>query len=92
MSKKEKNLYLGRDEKMDSIGVPINPNAHAKQSKKSEFWEDLGSIFVGADDVVGFFLSIILAIFLIIKWIFYLIGKYVLRLKINKPIVKKKKA
>ena len=92
MSKKEKIRYLGRDEKMDSIGIPINPNPHAKQSTKSEFWTELGTIFIGADDIVGFFLSIVLAILFIIKWTFYLIGKYVFRFDIKKPIAKKKKA
>ena len=47
MIHKEKIRYVGRDERMDSIGIPINPHAHAKQSTiVSEFdirmfWEQI---------------------------------------------------
>jgi len=75
MIHKEKIRYVGRDERMDSIGIPINPHAHAKQSTTSEFWTDLLTIFIGVDDIVGMFLSILFAIFFTLKWTFYLIGK-----------------
>ncbi len=78
------------DRVTESIGMPINPHRHAKQSKKSEFWTDFLEIFTGADDPVGFVRSILLAILFVLKWGIYLIGARLFRLKLNKPKVKHK--
>ncbi len=88
---KKRIVDLGKDEKMDLIGIPINPHKGSKQSLKSEFWTELGTIFTGNDDMIGVFMSIILAFIFVIRWLFFLMNKYLLRLNMNKPAVKKKK-
>lgn len=86
-----KNKYLRKDEKTGIVGIPINPNRHAKQSLRSEFWQDFLTIFIGADDIFGFFLSIISAVLFIITWTLFLVGKYVFRLDLKKPKPRKRK-
>ena len=78
------------DRVTESIGIPINPHRHAKQSKKSEFWTDFLTIFSGVDDPVGFVMSVILAIMFTLKWGVFLIGKGIFRLNLVKPRVKRK--
>lgn len=73
---------------MDQI-IPINPYPGAKKSKKTEFWTDLVSLFMGVDDPVGAVMAVTLAIGFVFKWGFFLLGK-VLGLKLTKPKVKKK--
>jgi len=79
-----------KDRITESIGMPINPHRHAKQPKQSEFWTDFLTIFTGADDPVGFVMSIGIAIAFVLKWGLFLIGAGIFRLKLNKPRVKKK--
>ncbi len=49
------------------------------------------TIFIGADDILGFFLSIIFAVLFIIKWVLFLVGKYVFRFDLQKPKTRKRK-
>jgi len=84
LKKKESFHYLGKDPQMDAIGIPINPYTKGKKSLWTEFWTDFIHIFI-ASDILGIFFSILEAIFFIIKWTFFLIGKFILRLNINKP-------
>jgi len=70
--------------------VPINPHPRkAKKSLAAEFWEDFLMIFITADSFIGILLSIVLAIAFLFRWLFFLVGKYLIRLDIKKPSVRK---
>lgn len=84
-----KPYLLGKDPLLDSMGIPMNPGIHVKQSKTSEFWTEFLSIFTGSSDLVGILFSLVLAIFFTGKWVAYLIGKFLLRLNVKKPIARK---
>ena len=76
---------------LNSTKVPINPKRHyAKESSISQFCMDIESCFTGGYDMFDFILAFISAVILVINWVLFLIGKFVLRLNLNKPKVKKK--
>lgn len=76
---------------LNSIGIPINPNKHsAKKSLISEFFEGLLLIFIGTGDIIGVVFSLVHAVFFIFHWAFFLIGRFVFRINMNKPEIKKK--
>ncbi|MBI5064881.1 hypothetical protein HZA97_01470 [Candidatus Woesearchaeota archaeon] len=75
---------------LNSIGIPINPNKHpAKKSLFSEFFEGLSLIFIGTGDIIGIIFSLIHAVIFILYWTLFLIERFILRLNIDKPKVKK---
>lgn len=82
--------HIARDARMNSIGIPINPNRHAEKTLWQEFWRDFIGIFGGAD-FVGLVLGVICAIFFIISWGFFLVGKFILRMNLEKPKTSKNK-
>lgn len=82
---------IARDARMDSIGVPINPNLHAEKTLWQEFWTDFLLIFVGLDDIIGIILSVFIAVMFVIKWGFFLAGRFVLRMNLEKPKTNKNK-
>ena len=82
--------YVGRDKYMDSIGIPINPHKHnVKLSIKNKFWNDLLTIFITPNDLIGIILSVFNAILFVFEWVFYFIGKYLFKFDIDEPKVKK---
>ena len=83
--------HIARDVRMDSIGVPINPNRHAEKTLWQEFWTDFLLIFVGLDDIIGIILSVFIAVMFVIKWGFFLVGRFVLRMNLEKPKTSKNK-
>ncbi len=91
MNKKEEIYNFEKDNEFNIVGIPINSNQHLKKSTKSEFWKELGTIFISADDMIGLSISIFLAIIFTIKWTFYLIKKYIFRFNVSKPTIKNKK-
>ncbi len=82
--------HIARDARMDSIGIPINPNRHAEKTLWQEFWTDFIGIFGGAD-FAGLILGVIYAIVFIIGWGFFLAGKFVFRMNLEKPKTSKNK-
>ena len=84
--------YIGRDKYMDSIGIPINPHKHnGKLLVKNKFWNDLLTIFIAPNDIIGIILSVFSAILFVFEWGLYLIGKYLFKFGIDEPTVKKYK-
>lgn len=68
MSKNKKTDHIGKDEKMDLIGIPINPYEHAKLPAKSPYWKRHPWFIVAV-----FILSIlIIVLVLITDVVFYL--------------------
>lgn len=61
MSKKEKIEFIGKDEKLDSIGIPVNP--HSANLGSPQFTKD-------PKFIVFIFILAILIIVLIIYWFF----------------------
>ncbi|MBI5066310.1 hypothetical protein HZA97_08805 [Candidatus Woesearchaeota archaeon] len=65
--------------------IPINPGKKlAKRSLWSEFAEGFLLIFTHTDPG-GIIFSIINAIIFLTYWIFFLVGKYVLRIDMDNP-------
>ena len=75
---------IARDARMDSIGVPINLHRHAEKTLWQEFWRDFIGIF-GGFDIVGLILGVFIAFIFIIEWGFFLIGKFILRMNLERP-------
>ena len=78
----KKPIYIrstAQDERLDSIGITINPHPGAKKTKKQEFFTDLVALLIVPELVLLF----------IIEWAGFLIGKYVLGKDLKKPEMKK---
>ena len=82
--------HIARDARMDSIRIPINPNKHAEKTLWQEFWTDFLGIFIIPDDIVGVALSVLYATWFIMEWGFFLVGKFILRMGLEKPKMVKK--
>jgi len=65
--------------------IPMGSGKYAEKSLANEFWTDFLFIFSSADSIIGIFISIILAILFIFKWLLFLIEKFILRMNVEKP-------
>ncbi len=81
---------ISHDERLDSIGIIINPPSGAKKTLRQEFWTDFIGIFTAPDDIIGVALGAICAIWFVLAWGFFLMGKFVFRMNLEKPKAKSK--
>ena len=70
--------------------IPMGSGRYAEKSLWNEFWTDFIHIFsAGGPDVIGIIFAVGYSLIFILRWLFFLIERFILKLNVKKPEVKK---